>query len=34
VTLDALFVGIMRKPVNCALDADIRGFFDTLDTHG
>ncbi len=29
--LDALFVGIMRKPVNWVLDADIRGFFDTLD---
>jgi group II intron reverse transcriptase/maturase len=29
--LDALFVGIMRKKVNWVLDADIRGFFDTLD---
>lgn len=29
--LDALFVGIMRKPVNWVLDADIRGFFDSLD---
>jgi RNA-directed DNA polymerase len=31
--LDALTVGIMRKKVNWVLDADIRGFFDTLD-HG
>jgi len=31
--LDALFVGISRKPVNWVLDADIRGFFDSLD-HG
>lgn len=31
--LDALFVGITRKKVNWVLDADIRGFFDTLD-HG
>jgi RNA-directed DNA polymerase len=31
--LDALWVGIMRKKVNWALDADIRGFFDTID-HG
>jgi group II intron reverse transcriptase/maturase len=31
--LDALWTGIMRKKVNWVLDADIRGFFDTLD-HG
>ena len=31
--LDALTVGIERKKVNWVLDADIRGFFDTLD-HG
>ena len=31
--LDALWVGIMRKKVGWVLDADIRGFFDTLD-HG
>jgi len=31
--LDALSVGIMRRKVNWGLDADIRGFFDTLD-HG
>ncbi len=31
--LDALAVGIMRKRVNWVLDADIRGFFDTID-HG
>jgi RNA-directed DNA polymerase len=29
--LDALTVGIERKPVNWVLDADIRGFFDNLD---
>lgn len=29
--LDALYVGIVRKKVNWVLDADIRGFFDTLD---
>jgi len=29
--LDALTVGIWRKKVNWVLDADIRGFFDTLD---
>jgi RNA-directed DNA polymerase len=29
--LDALSVGIMRRKVNWVLDADIRGFFDTLD---
>jgi RNA-directed DNA polymerase len=31
--LDALDVGIMTKKVSWVLDADIRGFFDTLD-HG
>lgn len=31
--LDALWVGLMRTRVNWVLDADIRGFFDTLD-HG
>jgi group II intron reverse transcriptase/maturase len=31
--LDALTVGIKRKKVNWILDADIRGFFDTID-HG
>ena len=31
--LDSLAVGIWRKKVNWVLDADIRGFFDTLD-HG
>ena len=31
--LDALSVGILTKKVNSVLDADIRGFFDTLD-HG
>jgi RNA-directed DNA polymerase len=31
--LDALAVGLVRKRVNWVLDADIRGFFDTLD-HG
>ncbi len=29
--LDALAVGITTKKVNWVLDADIRGFFDTLD---
>ncbi len=29
--LDALSVGILTKKVNWVLDADIRGFFDTLD---
>jgi len=29
--LDALTVGLTRKKVNWVLDADIRGFFDTLD---
>jgi len=28
--LDALWVGIMRKKVNWILDADVRGFFDSL----
>jgi len=31
--LDALTVGIQRRKVDWVLDADIRGFFDTLD-HG
>jgi retron-type reverse transcriptase len=31
--LDALASGILRKKVNWVLDADIRGFFDTID-HG
>jgi len=31
--LDALWVGIMGKKVNWVLDADIQGFFDTID-HG
>ena len=31
--LDALAVGITGKKVNWVLDADIRGFFDTID-HG
>ena len=31
--LDALATGILRKKVNWVLDADIRGFFDTID-HG
>jgi group II intron reverse transcriptase/maturase len=31
--LDALTVGILTKKVNWVLDADIRGFYDTLD-HG
>jgi group II intron reverse transcriptase/maturase len=31
--LDALATGIYRKKVNWVLDADIRGFFDTID-HG
>jgi RNA-directed DNA polymerase len=31
--LDALWLGIMREKVNWVLDADIRGFFDTLE-HG
>jgi group II intron reverse transcriptase/maturase len=29
--LDALYVGIMRKPVNWVLDADICGYFDAID---
>jgi RNA-directed DNA polymerase len=29
--LDALYVGLTRTRVNWVLDADIRGFFDTLD---
>ena len=29
--LDALTVGILGKKVNWVLDADIRGFFDTID---
>jgi len=31
--LDALWVGLVGRKVNWVLDADIRGFFDTLD-HG
>ena len=31
--LDALAVGILRKKVNWVLDADIHGYFDTID-HG
>jgi group II intron reverse transcriptase/maturase len=31
--LDALAVGLMKRKVSWVLDADIRGFFDTLD-HG
>jgi len=31
--LDALWTGLTRKKVNWVLDADIRGFFDTID-HG
>jgi group II intron reverse transcriptase/maturase len=31
--LDALAVGIHKRPVNWVLDADLRSFFDTLD-HG
>jgi len=29
--LDALWVGVERKRVNWVLDADIRGFYDTID---
>ena len=29
--LDALWVGVTRKKVNWVLDADIRGFFDTIN---
>ena len=32
--LDALATGILRKKVNWALDADIRGFFDAIDRTG
>jgi len=31
--LDALWMGLMTKKVNWVLDADIRGYFDTID-HG
>jgi RNA-directed DNA polymerase len=31
--LDALYVGMLTKKVNWIVDADIRGFFDTID-HG
>src|SRR5881628_3639226 len=31
--LDALYAGLLTRKVNWVLDADIRGFFDTLD-HG
>ena len=31
MALDALAVGIQTKKVSWLLDADIRGFFDTLD---
>ena len=33
LAVDALSVGLLTKKVNWVLDADIRGFFDTLD-HG
>lgn len=33
MALDALVVGLQHRKVNYVLDADIRGFFDTLD-HG
>jgi RNA-directed DNA polymerase len=29
--LDALTVGILRKKVNWVFDADIRGFYDTIN---
>ena len=29
--LDAVWVGVMKKRVNWVLDADIQGFFDTID---
>ena len=29
--LDAVWVGIMQRRINWVLDADIRGFFDTID---
>ncbi len=32
--LDALAVGIQHRKVNWVLDADIRGFFDTIDHEG
>ena len=32
MALDALAVGIQTKKVNWLLDADIRGFFDTLES--
>lgn len=31
MALDALAVGVQTRPVNWVLDADIRGFFDTID---
>lgn len=31
--LDALYVGMLTRPVNWVLDVDIRGFFDSID-HG
>ena len=31
--LDALYVGLLMRPVNWVLDVDIRGFFDSID-HG
>lgn len=31
--MDALWVGLIMKKVNWVLDADIRGYFDTID-HG
>jgi len=31
MALDNLAVGIMRRPMNWVLDADIRGFFDNID---
>jgi group II intron reverse transcriptase/maturase len=31
--LDALYVGLLTRPVNWVLDVDIRGFFDSID-HG
>jgi group II intron reverse transcriptase/maturase len=31
--LDALWIGVTRRKVNWVLDADIRGFYDTID-HG
>ena len=29
--LDALYVGLLTRPVNWVLDVDIRGFFDSID---